>query len=130
MTESEPKKESPVLVEAPAPPPVQPTAPAVVVEAESARSTRDVLLIIGAIGAVVGNVVVLAGGIYFNAKIEASKEQAAQVAVDADKKLDVIHEQTNSNLTGVNERLERAYTKIETLEKLLKTEEDPEEKKP
>lgn len=134
MTETEKKEPAaPIVVEAPATPApapqIVPTPIVIQDKDEPARSTRDVLLIIAAIGAVVVNVVAVAGGVYMNAKIEAAKEQSKAQATNADEKLDVIHEQTNSNLTGVNDRLDKAYTKIESLEKLLSEEESENKEK-
>lgn len=95
------------------------------------RTTTELLLIIAAIGLIVVQVATVYTSAETLRQIEAAKFEAARAADGADKKLDVIHEQTNSNLTGVNERLERAYTKIEALEKLLtKKDIDPKENAP
>lgn len=119
MSEAELKKDKEDEPEAKEPP------KAVVVK-YSPRSVQELLILIAAIGVVVVNVVTVYTSAQTMGKVEAAKEQAARSATEADEKLDVIHEQTNSNLTGVNDRLEKAYTKIEALEKLLSVEKVPE----
>lgn len=89
------------------------------------RSTADLVVLITVISAAVLSITA-SGGVIVSGWINAARLESQVISASAksDEKLDIIHEQTNSNLTGVNERLEKAYNKIEALEKLLSAEKD------
>jgi 5-bromo-4-chloroindolyl phosphate hydrolysis protein len=93
------------------------------------RTTTEWLVIIAAIGVVLVNVV---NAYHTNSKVDAARDQARETAIlteetadSTGKKLDEIHELTNSNLSSVNKQLEQANARIEKLEQLLLKEKDP-----
>lgn len=136
MTEPEAKPEAAPVQPTPVPPvPVPPPTIVVKDDDEPSRSTRDILLIISAIGIVISNIIVLYRSEQTNTKVDSVKEHAVRSTEASDKKLDGIHELANANLTkandslaDVNKQLQDANGRIGKLEQLLIEEKKPEEK--
>lgn len=74
------------------------------------------------IGAMAGGIVLVinAFGTYWGRKeVQQVRQEQTDLAATADKKLDVIHDLTNSAMSKLKEQLATALTRIDTLEKML-----------